>query len=44
MTDDHAIDWCPAWSLTRGRAMLVPAAFVFAEVTNDVLPEWTSTG
>lgn len=44
MTDDHAIDWCPAWSLTRGRAMLVPAAFVIADVSNDVLPEWTSTG
>jgi ribosomal protein S12 methylthiotransferase accessory factor len=44
MADDHAIEWCPAWSLTRGRAVLVPAAFVFANATNDVLPEWTSTG
>ncbi|HYX45141.1 MAG TPA: YcaO-like family protein [Acidimicrobiales bacterium] len=48
LTDDRVVDWCPAWSVTEGRPVLVPAALVYPDIArrspNDFLPEITSTG
>lgn len=48
VSDEAPVDWTRAWSLTRNQVVLVPAAFVHAELgrapPNNFVAEFTSTG
>lgn len=48
LSDTKVVDWCWAYSLTAGRAALVPAGVVYTSRArrppNDFIPELTTTG